>query len=161
MFSYATDLPLIDNNPIDFGLQEFCKGCKKCAEVCPAQSISYDEEPSWDMPERQDGKSWHQPGKKVYWEEPEKCISQIFRSNTMCGICLSECPWNKQDETILHEIVQVVSSKLPQMSSLIKELDDAFGYGGYYVNEDLDKIAEWWTMPINRLGMESPDKIVR
>ena len=30
-----TDLPLALDKPIDFGLQTFCKGCKKCAKACP------------------------------------------------------------------------------------------------------------------------------
>ena len=37
----TTDLPLLPDKPIDFGLQKFCSVCKKCAIECPSQAISY------------------------------------------------------------------------------------------------------------------------
>jgi len=30
-----TDMPLVPDRPIDFGVTEFCQSCKKCAEHCP------------------------------------------------------------------------------------------------------------------------------
>jgi len=41
-----TDMPMAYDKPIDFGLVEFCKGCKKCAEACPSRALSFDDEPS-------------------------------------------------------------------------------------------------------------------
>ncbi|MEA1993437.1 MAG: reductive dehalogenase domain-containing protein, partial [Euryarchaeota archaeon] len=38
-----TDLPLEHDDYRPFGATEFCEVCKKCAEKCPAQAISYDE----------------------------------------------------------------------------------------------------------------------
>ena len=32
----TTDLPLLPDKPIDFGLQDFCSKCKKCARECPS-----------------------------------------------------------------------------------------------------------------------------
>ena len=37
----TTDLSLLPDKPIDFGLQNFCRRCKKCARECPAQAISH------------------------------------------------------------------------------------------------------------------------
>lgn len=37
----TTDLPLAFDKPIDFGLQDFCSKCRKCARECPAQAIPY------------------------------------------------------------------------------------------------------------------------
>ncbi|MCP4898531.1 MAG: hypothetical protein GY906_16275, partial [bacterium] len=37
----TTDLPLAIDKPIDFGLQDFCEKCGKCARECPSQAISY------------------------------------------------------------------------------------------------------------------------
>ena len=42
-----TDLPMAYDKPVDFGLVEFCKTCKKCAEVCPSRALSFDDEPSF------------------------------------------------------------------------------------------------------------------
>ena len=44
---FLTDLPLAPDKPIDFGLQEFCKRCKKCAEACPSGSVSQADEQFW------------------------------------------------------------------------------------------------------------------
>ena len=32
----TTDLPLEPDKPVDFGLQTFCRACKKCADHCPS-----------------------------------------------------------------------------------------------------------------------------
>jgi epoxyqueuosine reductase QueG len=37
-------MPLEADRPVDFGLQDFCRACKKCAVECPAQAISHDDE---------------------------------------------------------------------------------------------------------------------
>jgi ferredoxin len=39
----TTDLPLAIDQPIDFGLQDFCSKCGKCARYCPTGSISFGE----------------------------------------------------------------------------------------------------------------------
>ena len=36
----TTDLPMTPDKPIDFGLQDFCAICKKCARECPSGAIS-------------------------------------------------------------------------------------------------------------------------
>ena len=36
----TTDLPLAHDKPINFGLQEFCNSCNKCARECPAGAIT-------------------------------------------------------------------------------------------------------------------------
>ena len=37
----TTNLPLLPDKPIDFGLQDFCEKCTKCARECPCQAIPY------------------------------------------------------------------------------------------------------------------------
>ncbi|MBA7715561.1 Epoxyqueuosine reductase [subsurface metagenome] len=34
-----TDLPLVADSPLEFGVTEFCTVCKRCAQLCPSQSI--------------------------------------------------------------------------------------------------------------------------
>ena len=37
----TTDLPLAVDEPVDIGVEEFCKYCKKCARTCPSHSIPF------------------------------------------------------------------------------------------------------------------------
>jgi len=34
-----TDLPLVPDEPIEFGVTEYCEKCKRCAKYCPGQAI--------------------------------------------------------------------------------------------------------------------------
>ena len=38
-----TNLPLVPDSPIDFGVTEFCEACEICSEECPSQSLQYGE----------------------------------------------------------------------------------------------------------------------
>jgi epoxyqueuosine reductase QueG len=39
----TTNLPLVPDKPIDIGVEDFCKICKKCAVCCPSNSIPLDD----------------------------------------------------------------------------------------------------------------------
>jgi reductive dehalogenase len=142
-----TDLPLAPDKPIDFGLQEFCKKCKKCATHCPSGALSIADEPYW-IP----ANSFQAPGKKVYFENNEACATWISKRGNYCSSCLAVCPWSKQDKTALHEIAKILSSNVPQASNLFLNLDDAFGYG---LKLDSREQADWWDLDIPELGIDS------
>ena len=36
-----TDMPLIADKPLDIGVEDFCKVCRKCASNCPTNSITF------------------------------------------------------------------------------------------------------------------------
>ena len=36
-----TDLPLLPDRPIEFGVRDFCLICEKCARKCPSKSIMF------------------------------------------------------------------------------------------------------------------------
>lgn len=88
----TTDLPLVSDKPIDFGLQEFCHYCKKCARECPSRAISMGD------------KVMHN-GYEVWKLDVERCTK--FRITNQkgsgCGICVKVCPWN-QAKTWQHNI---------------------------------------------------------
>jgi len=44
-----TDLPLKPDDPIEFGVKEFCRKCKLCARFCEAGAISMNDEPSFEI----------------------------------------------------------------------------------------------------------------
>jgi reductive dehalogenase len=143
-----TDLPLAADRPIDFGLQEFCKKCKICAEACPSGALSLADEPSWE-PFNQ----FQSPGKKTYFEDNERCGTYISERDNRCSSCLAVCPWSKGDKTALHDIAKILASKTPQAGNLLTKLDEAFGYG--LVELDSEEMADWWDLDIPELGIDT------
>jgi len=90
----TTDLPLIPDKPISFGIHEFCMACESCAKFCPPGAIPKGE-PSEHLP----NPVHNNPGFRKWWIDAEKCI--IFwgmnkRKWPSCGgRCIAVCPWNK------------------------------------------------------------------
>jgi len=83
----TTDLPLEVDEPVDIGVEDFCKQCMKCARNCPSYSISF--------------------GDKVAINGVEKWainVDSCYRARLAgprgqwgnCLICVSVCPYNKR-----------------------------------------------------------------
>lgn len=87
--SVITDLPLALDSPIDFGLMEYCRTCRRCAEACPARALSFEEEPYW-----QTKGPWNNPGKRTWFEDSLKCYT-FLQGLTIgtCSLCVTACPW--------------------------------------------------------------------
>ena len=122
----TTDMPLKPDKPIDFGLQDFCSKCKKCARECPSGAIS-------------DGEKVIQNGYEKWPLDVEKCTTMRVgnKRGAGCGTCIKVCPWNKP-YTLFHRAV----SWLMRKSSLARRFaiigDDLLGYG----RPDYSK--KWW-----------------
>jgi reductive dehalogenase len=129
-----TDLPMACDKPIDFGLVEFCKGCRKCAEACPSRALSFDDEPSFKT-----RGPWNNPGHKAWFEDSYKCFQYWQKAGSGCGICLSSCPYTKGDQAWIHNAVKATVSVAPVTDGAFRVLDSAFGYGKQH---DLE---QWWT----------------
>jgi epoxyqueuosine reductase len=140
-----TDLPLAIDKPIDAGIMEFCKRCKKCAEACPSESLSFLDEPTW---ETQGG--WNNPGHKAYFENAVTCM-QYWREHagTNCGICFAVCPFTKKDKAWIHEWVKAGSATAPFLINFFRSMDDAFGYGVQASAE------EWWNLDLPEYGIDT------
>lgn len=136
-----TDMPMACDMPIDFGLVEFCKRCKKCAEACPCRALSLEDEPSFKT-----CGPWSNSGHKAWFEDSYKCLEYWHKSDSSCAVCLASCPYTKGDQAWIHEGVKAVTAKLPETDSAFRLLDDAFGYGKRHDPE------AWWTMdrPVGR-----------
>lgn len=129
-----TDLPMICDKPINFGLVEFCKSCKKCAEACPSRALSFDEEPSFKT-----RGVWNNPGHKTWYEDSYKCLQYWQKSGSACGVCLASCPYTKGDQAWIHEAVKATASIAPATDGAFRIMDNAFGYGKQHNPE------QWWT----------------
>jgi reductive dehalogenase len=113
----TTDLPLALDKPIDFGLQDFCNQCGKCADHCPSQAISYGDKVMHNSYER--------------WPlDVQKCTSMRVgnKHGSGCGACIKVCPWNKPD-TPLHRTINWMLRNIPLSRGIAVKADDWFGYG--------------------------------
>jgi reductive dehalogenase len=123
-----TDLPLAVTKPIDAGITNFCRVCKKCAELCPSSAISMDDEPTWATWET-GTRPWQAKGIKGWYLEPKKCLTYMFGSEPDCSRCQVVCPFNKFDSAVMHDLVKASISSTPMLNSVIRKMDDVFGYG--------------------------------
>lgn len=149
VFKMITDLPLAVDKPIDAGIMEFCRTCKKCAESCPASALSFDDEPTW---ETQGG--WNNPGHKAYFENSIKCKTYTKEmAGTNCGICFSVCPFAKKNKTWINQWVKAGISTTPVFDSLLRSMDDAFSYGAQKDPE------EWWWLDLPEYGIDTEQTV--
>jgi epoxyqueuosine reductase len=86
-----TDLPLICDHPIEFGVQEFCRTCKLCAEECEVEAISFDEEPTFEPVCISNN-----PGVLKWPIDAEKCYDFWCENGGDCATCIAVCPYTKR-----------------------------------------------------------------
>jgi len=122
----TTDMPLVPDKPIDFGLQDFCAKCKKCARECPSQSLSYDN------------KIMHN-GYEAYAGDVRKCTTQRVanKKGSSCGTCITVCPWTKP-YTPFHRGINWMMRHSGLARSIAIRGDDLLGYGKG------DPKKRWW-----------------
>lgn len=134
-----TDLPLTTDKPITFGAHEFCLSCKKCAENCPVQAITFEDD--YNEP----ACATSSTGSKRWYVNAEKC-GQWWKDGAMpCNRCVVACPFNKP-QTWMHDVVKGVAGTTTAFNSLFVALDDVMGYGDYFggdVEADFWKTEDW------------------
>ena len=80
----TTDLPLECDKPVDIGVQDFCRICSLCADVCPSGAI-----PGGEKTEIRGSNKWQL--------DAVKCITYWNKAGTDCGMCIGSCPWSLPD----------------------------------------------------------------
>lgn len=122
----TTDLPLAVDKPIDFGLQDFCDKCKKCARECPSKSISAEEKVMYN-------------GYEKWPNNVEKCTAMRVgnKHGASCGTCIKVCPWNKPF-TPFHRLVMWTMRNIPPARHFGIWGDDLMGYG------KPEEAYKWW-----------------
>lgn len=83
-----TDLPLICDEPIAFGVHQFCKTCKKCAEECETEAISSADEPTFEPVCMSNN-----PGVLKWPVDAEKCYAFWCENGGDCATCIAVCPY--------------------------------------------------------------------
>jgi len=144
----TTDLPLLPDKPIDFGLQDFCSKCRKCSRECPSGAISRGD------------KEMHN-GYEKWPLDIKKCTSMRVgnQQGSGCGTCIKVCPWSKP-YTPFHRSMSWTMRHFPPARNLGIWGDDLLGYGKPHDS------SKWWfdledvngdgilTIPKNRKGSD-------
>jgi len=122
----TTDLPLAPDKSIDFGLQEFCQKCRRCAVECPSRAISMGDKVMYH-------------GYEVWKLDIEKCTKMMTTNpnGSSCGHCIKVCPWNKPKGWI-HDRVRWLVLHTPWLDKFLIKMDSIWGYGKQH------KENKWW-----------------
>jgi ferredoxin len=111
----TTSLPLlVDERRRDYTMIDFCTHCRKCAEVCPGQAISFDDRREID-------------GVKRWRIDSEACFTMWCKLGTDCGRCVAVCPYSHPDN-LLHNLIRRGVRNSPLFRRAAIWLDDFF-YG--------------------------------
>jgi reductive dehalogenase len=123
----TTDLPLAWDRPIDFGLQDTCAKCRKCARECPCSAISFGEKITFN-------------GYQMWKPDVERCTRYRVTNphGSACGRCMKTCPYNHEG-LFAHRLALWAAIHLPFARRFIVRLDDALGYGA------INPVKTWWS----------------
>jgi len=110
----TTDLPLIPDKPVDLGVADFCRICRKCALCCPSGSI-----PPGDREEVNGTLRWKM--------NAETCFDYWGRVGTDCNVCMRVCPWSHA-RTFPHSLIVALVSRNSISRRIFSVMDDIF-YG--------------------------------
>ena len=151
----TTTMPLAHDRPIDFGLQNFCENCQKCARECPSGAITAGPKRMFN-------------GYETWKSDSQKCTTYRIttKGGAMCGRCMKTCPWNLEG-LFAEAPFRWAASNLPQAAKFLASLDDIAGRGG------LNDVKKWWwdielaedgayrpaSQPVNRRGLSRDLKL--
>ena len=151
----TTDMPLSHDKPIDFGLQNFCENCNKCARECPSGAITAGPKLMFN-------------GYEIWKSDSQKCASYRIgtEGGAMCGRCMKTCPWNLEG-LFAEAPFRWAAMHMPQAAPLLARLDDMAGHGA------LNDVKKWWwdieladdggyhptEKPVNRRGLQKDLKL--
>ncbi|HTY24026.1 MAG TPA: reductive dehalogenase [Desulfomonilaceae bacterium] len=141
-----TDMPLVPDGPIDFGLTKFCESCTKCAENCPAKCIGFGER-TYNAPV-----DTSNSGALKWFTDGRKCLRLWVESGASCVNCQAVCTYTK-GSFWGHGFVRGVTNTAPQLNPLWAYMDDVFGYGQM---RDPDVV---WNMKMSPFGMDPRKEI--
>lgn len=120
-----TDMPLVADSPISFGVTEFCEICGKCADNCPSGAI-----PTGRNARSYEGRNISSnPGVYKWYVDCEKCHLTWAQEGMDCSKCIQTCPFNKP-QSWLHDATRaLITVGNGAVDQAILALDDASRYG--------------------------------
>jgi reductive dehalogenase len=132
-----TDLPLAADKPIDFGLQDFCQRCKRCAEMCPSKAISMGDKVMYN-------------GYETWKLDVQRCASFFLlnKKGAGCGRCVKVCPFSRP-ATWSHNLVRWGVERFNWARKLAIPADRVSGHG------KANERQKWW------FDLEEGDGVLR
>jgi reductive dehalogenase len=115
-----TNMPLIPDKPLDIGVEDFCRVCRKCATTCPTNSISME------------GKVVHNGVEKykINWETCYRLRAYVLDFWEVCLTCVTVCPYTKPNTWWRAMAVETLKltpfAMRPLAVKALKFLDDTF-----------------------------------
>lgn len=122
----TTDFPMTPDKPIDFGLQNFCNSCNKCARECPSGAISAGRKVMFN-------------GYEIWKADTAKC-TQYRTTNpggAMCGRCMKTCPWNLEG-LVQEKPFRWAAMHMPRAAGWLARFDDKLNRG------TINPVKKWW-----------------
>ena len=115
-----TDLPLVADEPIDIGVDDFCKVCRKCANTCPTNSIPVGDKVVHNGIEKY----------KINWLTCYKLRPYVHDHWGSCLTCAAVCPYTKP-KTWWHNLATSALHHCPfalrpVLVKFLKWIDDRF-----------------------------------
>ena len=122
----TTNLPMVPDRPIDFGMQQFCESCNKCARECPSGAITAGPKVMYN-------------GYEIWKSDAEKCTRYRITNAAggMCGRCMKTCPWNLEG-LLSDQLWRQVAMTWPATAPGLAKLDDLLNRG------DINPVKKWW-----------------
>ena len=122
----TTDLPGVPDRPIDFGLQDMCSKCMKCARECPCDAISYGDKVMFN-------------GYEMWKPDVQRCTSYRVTNphGSACGRCMKTCPYNHEG-LLYHRAFLWMAIHVPFTRAWIARLDDRVRNGA------INRVKKWW-----------------
>ena len=132
-----TNMPLVPDQPIDFGLQSFCRDCKICAQNCPSKAISMGDKVIYN-------------GYETWKLDTRRCASFNFtnKNGTMCNTCVKNCPWSNPS-TFPHDLVRSMVINIPFTRQIAIRIAEILGTGMTAPEK------KWW------FDMEYSDDVIK
>jgi epoxyqueuosine reductase len=88
-----TDIPLVPDRPITFGVREFCSQCTRCADACHAEAISRAPQPLFNVvcPS-------NNAGIERWAVDHDQCYNFWIENGSDCSNCIAACPYTPCNE---------------------------------------------------------------
>jgi len=117
-----TDLPLVADTPIEFGVTEFCSKCEICADSCPSHAIIHGERTA------KPNSVSNTVGVLKWPIHAERCLKFWASAKRPCHLCVSTCPFNKQMDWF-HRTVLWFVDYVRWADPFYVKMDKLLGYG--------------------------------